>query len=191
MRIKTKRLPLFACRLPGDSIRKRDDITDPSNTDSAKGAKCTQEPSATSAGQDRISIGWTDTSNDEEGFTIERQEDGSSQWQQAGTAETNSSSFLDTGLSAGTLYRYRVNAFNSAGASAYTSTVSAETEAAAGSGTGSTTQIDISVSGYKVKGVHHGQFPGQAPAAQRSIFIAMGRKSPQPTTTVVTPTISA
>ena len=76
-------------------------------------------------GQDSISIGWKDNSDNEDGFTIERQKDGSSQWQQAGTAKANASSFVDNNLSAGTLYRYRVNAFNAAGASAYSATVAA------------------------------------------------------------------
>ena len=137
-------------------------------------------PSASATGQDSISISWRDTADDEEGFTIERQIEGSSQWQQAGTAKANASSFQDVGLSAGTLYRYRVNAFNAAGASAYTSTVSAETEAAAGTetgtGTGTATQIDLSVSGYKIKGVHHGAISWSGASGTKVDVYRDGRK---------------
>lgn len=106
--------------------------------------------SASTGGQDRINIAWTDTSDSEAGFTVQRQAEGSTSWQQAGSVPANANSFADTGLSAGTLYRYRVNAFNATGTSAYSSIVSAETEA--GSVSGGATGIDVQASGYKIKG---------------------------------------
>jgi hypothetical protein len=61
---------------------------------------------------------------------------------------------VDSNLNAGTLYSYRVNAFNTAGKSAPSPTVGAQTEAGTVSG-GASAAIDLQASGYKIRGVHN------------------------------------
>jgi hypothetical protein len=101
--------------------------------------------SATADGTDRIIIDWVDASEGEYGFTIERQVDGG-QWQQVTTTGANASSHTDTGLQAATLYTYRVNAFNSAGESAYSNSASATTDEQL------VDNINLNARGYKNKG---------------------------------------
>ena len=83
---------------------------------------------ATAGGTDRITITWTDTSNSESGFTVQRRRNGSAQWLDIGSASANSSTYTDTDLEAGTLYYYRVAAYNDAGTSGYSNSDSAETD---------------------------------------------------------------
>lgn len=81
-------------------------------------------PSATGLDASSIRVAWTDTSEMETGFEIDRSDDGSS-WSSAGTAVRDATSFTDTGLSAATLRYYRVRAVNPVGNSSYSGTVSA------------------------------------------------------------------
>ena len=83
---------------------------------------------ATAAGTDSISLTWTDNSNNESGFTLQRSPNGSSGWANIANLAANVKSYLNTGLQAGTAYYYRVSAFNDSGQSAY-STGSASTDA--------------------------------------------------------------
>jgi hypothetical protein len=70
---------------------------------------------------------WTNpTSNTSTGIKVERSTDGTT-FTQIAVVGRNDTSFLDTGLSPGTLYYYRIRATNQIGDSAYTSTVSAPT----------------------------------------------------------------
>ncbi len=85
--------------------------------------------SATSMSSSDIALSWSDLSNDESGFTLERS-DGSTGWQVAATTAANSAGYTDTTLSPNKSYSYRLSAYNGAGTSAYTATVSATTEAA-------------------------------------------------------------
>lgn len=73
-----------------------------------------------------ITLTWTDNSNDESGFYIERSLNGTS-WTQIASVGINISSFLSSGLSSGTAYYFRVRAFNSGGTSAYSNTAGATT----------------------------------------------------------------
>lgn len=50
---------------------------------------------------------WTDNSDNETGFLIERSNDGSSGWVQVGSVAANTTHFQDEGMSSGTYY-YRV-----------------------------------------------------------------------------------
>ena len=79
-----------------------------------------------------LSLSWTDNSNDEDGFKIERLIAGLVDTTM--TVSANVTSYVDSGLVAGTIYCYRVRAFNAAGdsdvsnqacASAQTAVVSA------------------------------------------------------------------
>lgn len=61
-----------------------------------------------------IQLAWTDTSATETGFTIERSLDGSA-WAPVQTTPADTTAWLDTSLSSGTVYHYRVSAFNDGG----------------------------------------------------------------------------
>jgi Calx-beta domain len=67
----------------------------------------------------QLTLSWTDNSNNEDGFRIERRISGGS-FAQIAVVAANVTSFIDSGVTAGTTYCYRVRAYNQAGASAYT-----------------------------------------------------------------------
>jgi subtilisin family serine protease len=78
----------------------------------------------------RIDLTWTDGSDNEDGFQIERcQMSGCSGFAVVGQVGPNVTSFSDPGLSAGLTYAYRVSAFNRGGSSAYSNSVEATTPA--------------------------------------------------------------
>src|SRR5262249_34902726 len=74
--------------------------------------------SATAVSSSQINLIWADNSSDESGFQIERSTDGVN-YAQVATAGANITSYSNTGLSASTLYYYRVRAYNSGGSSTY------------------------------------------------------------------------
>jgi hypothetical protein len=63
---------------------------------------------------------WTDNSNNESGFRIDRKIGTNGTFAELATVGSNVTSYTDSNVTAGNTYCYRVNAFNSAGASAYT-----------------------------------------------------------------------
>ena len=67
-----------------------------------------------------VTLAWTDNSDNEDGFGIERKTGTNGTFAQIATVAANISSYEDSGLIAGNTYCYRVNAFNTAGTSAYT-----------------------------------------------------------------------
>jgi hypothetical protein len=71
-------------------------------------------PAASSAGGSALQITWTDMSNNETEFRIVRSTQGGS-YVLVGTVSANTTSFLDTGLTANQQYTYKVGAFSSAG----------------------------------------------------------------------------
>jgi hypothetical protein len=75
--------------------------------------------SATTASSSQINLAWTDNSNDETGFKIERKTGAGGTYSEIGTVGPNVSSYNNTGLSSNTQYFYRVRATNSSGDSAY------------------------------------------------------------------------
>jgi carboxypeptidase T len=79
----------------------------------------------------QIDLSWTDNSNDETGFKIERCTGaGCSDFVQITTVSSNANSYSNTGLTASTSYSYRVRAYNAYDDSAYSNTASAVTPAA-------------------------------------------------------------
>ena len=74
----------------------------------------------------QINLNWTDNSNNETGFSIERSLDGTN-FTPLNTVGANVTSYSDLGLAASTVYYYRVRAFNSGGNSGYTNIASAAT----------------------------------------------------------------
>jgi predicted phage tail protein len=73
-----------------------------------------------------IGLSWMDNSNNEQGFTIERSTD-NRVFSPVSSTGPNVNTFPNTGLQANKLYYFRVRAFNSAGNSAYSNTVSTRT----------------------------------------------------------------
>ncbi len=69
-------------------------------------------------------LDWTDNSSDEDGFGIQRSTDGTN-FTSIDSVGANTNTFTDMGLTAGTVYYYRVFAFNATGNSGYSNTISA------------------------------------------------------------------
>lgn len=80
-----------------------------------------------------LDLSWTDNSDDETGFKVERSADGSTGWTQIGTNTAGDVTYTDTALTAETTYYYRVRAYNDNGDSDYTSTANGTTSAASAS----------------------------------------------------------
>jgi uncharacterized delta-60 repeat protein len=75
-----------------------------------------------------IRLNWTDQSNDETGFKIERCQDaGCTNFVEIAQVARNASSYYDAGLARNKVYNYRVRAFNVFGDSPYSNTASAKT----------------------------------------------------------------
>ena len=74
----------------------------------------------------QINLSWTDHSNNETGFKVERARRGKS-FREIATVGANVTTYADTGLNASTTYRYRVRAHNSGVNSAYSNIDSART----------------------------------------------------------------
>jgi len=77
----------------------------------------------------QILLGWNDNSTDESGFVIERAT-GAGAFAALITVPAGTTSYVDTTVTAGTTYTYRVAAVNAAGLSAYTNEASVSTAAA-------------------------------------------------------------
>jgi hypothetical protein len=82
---------------------------------------------ATANSRSQITLTWTDNSTNETGFYIERAPSGGS-FTQIGSVGANVKTYVNnTGLAAGTLYQYRVRAYNGGGNSGFSNTASATT----------------------------------------------------------------
>ena len=79
---------------------------------------------ATTFSSSQINLAWTDASNNETGFKIERTTSATGTWTLIATTAANVVSYQNTGLVAGTTYYYRVRATNASGDSVNTSVVS-------------------------------------------------------------------
>jgi hypothetical protein len=76
----------------------------------------------------QINLTWTDTSNNETGFEIDRcTGSGCSNFVEVARVGADITTFGDVGLAEGTLYRYQVAAFNAAGSSKGSNTAEATT----------------------------------------------------------------
>jgi hypothetical protein len=83
---------------------------------------------ATTLSDTEISLVWSDNSNNETGFRLERSADGSN-WTEFAVTAGNIASLIDTGLTASTNYQYRARAYNSNGNSGYSNIGTATTNA--------------------------------------------------------------
>jgi len=79
---------------------------------------------ATVTGAASVGLAWTDNSNNEAGFSIERGTDGVN-FAAIDTVASNINSYSDINVMTGILYYYRVRAFNVGGNSAYTNVANA------------------------------------------------------------------
>ncbi|BAJ01064.1 PKD domain-containing protein [Shewanella violacea] len=102
--------------------------------------------STSSVSSSQINLTWLDNSTDESSFNIERSLNGTS-WTQVQTLAAETTSYNDTGLSADTLFYYRVYASNGAGNSLMSNIATHSTQPAS--------DFNLSASGYKYKGVKH------------------------------------
>ncbi len=75
-----------------------------------------------------IVLSWTDSSDNETGFIVERKT-GSLEFAEVGTVKANITTFNDNGLQSETKYIYRVKAVNAKGESPYSDEASAKTQA--------------------------------------------------------------
>ena len=118
----------------------------------AEGAEI-QAPSnlqATAVSDSQINLSWTDRSDNEKGFIVERSSSTGS-FAEIASLEPNTTTFADTGLLPGVTYFYRVKAYNGEGESAYSNEASAITWEAVPQAPGdlkatvvSSTRIDLS-----------------------------------------------
>jgi hypothetical protein len=81
---------------------------------------------ATAVSTTQIDLAWVDNSSNEDGFKIERSTDGVN-FTQIAAAPANATTYSNTGLTASTLYYYRVFAYNTAGNSASPSNTASAT----------------------------------------------------------------
>jgi subtilisin family serine protease len=85
---------------------------------------------ATATSSSQITLAWTDTSDNETGFAVERcAGSGCTNYSEITRVNPNIITFADTGLTAQATYRYRVLAFNAAGNSKYSNIADATTAA--------------------------------------------------------------
>jgi alpha-tubulin suppressor-like RCC1 family protein/subtilisin family serine protease len=82
---------------------------------------------AAALGLDQIELQWTDNSNNEDGFLIQRKDPGGVFFD---LVQVQDSMFVDTGLSPGLKYTYRVCAYDSEGQSRFSNQVEATTQKA-------------------------------------------------------------
>jgi hypothetical protein len=85
---------------------------------------------ATAVSSSQINLSWIDNSDNENGFKIERAPDNSGTpgtFTQIGYVGAGVTTYQDSGLSASTIYHYRVRAYNASGHSSYTETMYATT----------------------------------------------------------------
>jgi hypothetical protein len=83
--------------------------------------------SAAAISPSQIDLSWTDNSEGESGFAIERWNGALGEYEEIATVEADVTSFSDAGLAAETTYSYRVRAFNAAGHSDYSNEAEAST----------------------------------------------------------------
>src|SRR5205085_6625239 len=87
--------------------------------------------SASPVSSSQINLTWQDNSDNEDGFRIERATGSSDAFSEIASVGAGVTSYSSTGLSASTLYRYRVRAHGTAGYSDYSNVASATTQASA------------------------------------------------------------
>ncbi len=85
---------------------------------------------ATPVSPSQIDLAWRDNSTNETGFKVERREEGSGEWVEAGKTAANATKFSDKELLPATVYHHRVQAFDDTTSSTYSNEAMATTQAA-------------------------------------------------------------
>jgi hypothetical protein len=85
------------------------------NVTASNGTTPTPAPAAA-----QLTLTWQDNSNNEDNFAIDRKTGTNGTYTQITLTATNITSYVDTSVTRGVSYCYRIRAVNSAGASAYT-----------------------------------------------------------------------
>jgi C1A family cysteine protease len=108
---------------------------------------------ATALSSSQVNLNWVDSSNNEDGFKIERCTGlGCSSFAQIATVGANVVAYSDKNLAGNTTYTYRVRSYNTGGNSAYSSVVSATTPAPQPPGApGNLTAVTVSSSQINLK----------------------------------------
>ncbi|MBN1672702.1 MAG: fibronectin type III domain-containing protein [Kiritimatiellae bacterium] len=75
---------------------------------------------ASAVSDSAIGLSWTDRSDNEDGFKVDRRQSGFSEWIRVDRAPADATAYTDTGLLAGKRYYYKIKAYNAAGNSSYT-----------------------------------------------------------------------
>ncbi|WP_199915426.1 cellulase family glycosylhydrolase [Aquimarina spinulae] len=108
----------------------KDKILNPADdfqTDTINPPSVPSSLTAKAISKNQINISWSDNSNNENSFRIERSGDGTSGWAPIANPASNTTSYSDTGLIVNTIYYYRVRAENTTGNSAYSNIADATT----------------------------------------------------------------
>ncbi len=138
-------------------------------------------------GPETMELSWTDESDDETGFKIERKDGPAGAWAVIGTTGVDAVSFLDQGLTPNTTYGYRIQACNDAGCSSYTTEAQATTDEippaapsglvaqAAGSTAISLTWSDLA---RQVRQGFYGEEPGQGMQSRCLLWVHGGGRCP-------------
>jgi hypothetical protein len=84
---------------------------------------------ATVISSHRINLAWQESSTNVSGFTIERTANNGSSWSTIATVDGTTLTYADTTVKKGKTYKYRVQAYNSAGTSAWSSVTPGATPA--------------------------------------------------------------
>ncbi|CAN5170378.1 hypothetical protein BH23CHL1_BH23CHL1_04640 [soil metagenome] len=122
---------------------------------------------ATAVSASQIDLTWTDNSDNEENFVVERSLDEST-WTETTTLPSDTQTYSDSGLTSDTTYFYRVIASNGAGSSTPSASASATTATAA---PGSALPGRIEAEDYRDGGANLGYFdttPGNIGGAYRN-----------------------
>lgn len=83
---------------------------------------------ATALSSDAVRLTWEDNSDNEEGFSVERQGIGTAGFTEVAALGANTTSYIDSGLASSTTYKYRVRALRRNGGSEYSEVASVVTK---------------------------------------------------------------
>ncbi len=82
---------------------------------------------ATTVSKNQINLVWADSSNNEDGFKIERKPNSAATYTEIATVGANVTSYSSMGLNPNTAYSYRIRAYNTGGNSTYSNLAGATT----------------------------------------------------------------
>lgn len=120
------RYRVFAFNAQGDSATPSNTVSITTPSDPTQIA-APSNLAATAPIATQVNLSWTDNASNETAFVVERRLASSSTWQEIATIGQSAQSYIDTTVSAGTSYVYRVYARNAVAQSAYSNLASVAT----------------------------------------------------------------